>query len=230
MRVKRSALIVSGVCACSMVGGCGVTTTGTRTLEPMVATAPEFSLSARPCAIQTTGLLNLAQLPPGLEPTGPPLSELGPRGLLDEGTDGSVGNANESFQATATATGPKRLSQLAEEVTDYGTVASADRWLVGQKASNQPNDIPMYGNGVEVTPTIPGMGDDTLLYQIDKGAPYNSIPYAGSFVGDVYTDIQVREGDVIYALSIDSGAAANPATLAVSLAQKLMARERVVCG
>ena len=39
-----------------------------------------------------------------------------------------------------------------------------------------------------------------------------------------------NEGDVIYALSIDSGAAANPATLAVSLAQKLMARERAVCG
>jgi hypothetical protein len=196
----------------------------------MAATGPGFSLSAGPCAIQTTGLLELAQLPHGLEPTGPPQRELGSRSLLDDATDGSVGNASGSFQATAATAGPKRLSQLAEEVTAHGTVASADRWMLGQKASNQPNNLPMYGNGVEVTPTIPAMGDDALLYQIDRGAPYNSIPYSGPFVGDVYTDIQVREGDVIYALSIDSGPAANPAMLAVSLMQKLMAKERAVCG
>lgn len=122
------------------------------------------------------------------------------------------------------------LSQFAEEVTDYGTVASAERWMLGQKTSNQPNDIPMYGNGVEVTPRLPAMGDDALLYQIDKGAPYYAGPYTGPFVGDIYTDIQVRVGDVIYALSINSDPDANPAALAVSLVQKLMAKEKATCG
>lgn len=102
--------------------------------------------------------------------------------------------------------------------------------MLGQKALNKPNDIPMYGSGVELTPSMPRMGDDALLYEIDKGAPYNSVPHSGPFVGDVYTDIQVREGDLIYALSIDSGPGADPATLAVSLVQKLMAKEQAVCG
>jgi len=228
--VKRTAQVVFGLCICIILGGCGVPTGGTRALQPTADTVPDVSLSARPCAIQTVGLLNVAQLPPGLEPTGPPMSEVGPRALLDDGTDGSVGNANEYFRATTTAAAPKRVSQLAEEVTDYGTVASADRWMLGQRASNRPNNIPMYGNGVEVTPTIPAMGDDALLYQIDKGAPYSSIPYSGTFVGDIHTDIQVRAGDLIYALSIDSGPAANPATLAVSLVQRLIAKGRAVCG
>jgi hypothetical protein len=227
--VKRIAVIVSGVYACSVLGGCGVAPREAHTSGATAASVPGFRLSARPCAIQTAGLLDLTQLPPGLEPTGPPLSELGPGALLDDATDGSVGSANQYFQGTP-AVPPRQITQLAEEVTDYGTVASADRWMRGQRASNQPNDIPMNGNGVERTPRIPAMGDDALLYQIDKGARYNSNPYAGPFVGDVYTDIQVREGGVIYALSIDSGPAVNPATLAVSLVQKLMTKERAVCG
>ncbi len=158
------------------------------------------------------------------------MSELGPRALLDAGIDGSVGNANEYFQGITTDASPTQISQLAEEVIAYRSIAIADRWMLGQKASNQPNDIPMYANGVELTPTIPSLGDDAFLYQIDKGAPYDSTPYIGPFVGDIYTDIQVREGDVIYALSINSGPEANPAFLAVSLVQKLMTKEHAACG
>jgi hypothetical protein len=88
----------------------------------------------------------------------------------------------------------------------------------------------MYGNGVERVQQTPHLGDDTLLYQIDDGAPYVSTPYTGPFVGHIYTDIQVRDGDVIYALSIDSGPAADPASLAISLARALIAKEHSVCG
>jgi hypothetical protein len=185
------------------------------------------NLSARPCIIQTPGLLSLKDLPQGLTAAGPPQSAVGARGLLDNGTDGSVGHADQYFQENGMVSS---VSQVAEEVTDYGTVATAVRWMLGQEASNQPNDIPMYGNGVEVIPKLPVMGDDALLYQIDKGAPYHSGPYTGPFVGDIYTDIQVRVGDVIYALSIDANPDANSAALAVSLMRKLMAKETAACG
>jgi hypothetical protein len=225
--VKRGALTLMSLCACCVLGGCAVAARGASGAERSPSSYPDVNLSTRPCIIQTPGLLTLKDLPQGLTPAGLPESSVGPRSLLDEATDGSVGHADQYFQENGTVSS---LSQLAEEVTDYGTVASAERWMLGQKASNQPNDIPMYGNGVEVTPRIPAMGDDALLYQIDKGAPYSPGPYTGPFVGDIYTDIQVREGDVIYALSIDSGPGANPAALAVSLVQKLMAKETTTCG
>ena len=64
--------------------------------------------------------------------------------------------------------------------------------MLGQQGFESAERHPQYGNGVEVTPKIPVMGDDALLYQIDKGAPYDPGPYTGPFVGDIYTDIQVR--------------------------------------
>jgi hypothetical protein len=227
MHMKRGALSLISLCACCVFGGCGVAAGGALSAGRTASPYPDVNLSVRPCIIQTLGLLTLSDLPKGLAPAGTPQSSVGPQSLLDEATDGSVGHADQSFQENGTVSS---LSQLAEEVTDYGTVASAERWMLGQEASNRPNDIPMYGNGVEATPKIPVMGDDALLYQIDKGAPYDSGPYTGPFVGDIYTDIQVREGDVIYALSIDSGPDANSAALTVSLVQKLMAKEKATCG
>lgn len=227
MEVKHGALTLASLFVCSVLGACGVAAGGPPAAAGTATPYPEANLSARPCIIQTLGLLTLKDLPQGLSPTGPPESSVGPRSLLDNATDGSSGHADQYFQQNG-AVGA--VSQFAEEVTDYGTVASAERWMLGQKASNQPNDIPMYGNGVEVTPKIPVMGDEALLYQIDKGAPYDPGRYTGPFVGDVYTDMQVRNGDVIYALSIDSGPDANPAALAVTLVQKLMAKETATCG
>jgi hypothetical protein len=221
------------VCACVVLAGCGVGS-GAQPRGPKTAAYPDVNLSSRPCAIQTLGLLTQTQVPPNLAPAGAPSSEVGPRALLDNGTDGSVGSAIQSFQAISLKSSDvapaNQVSQFAEEVTDYGTVATAERWMSGQEASNQPNDIAMYGNGVERVQQTPHLGDDTLLYQIDDGAPYVSTPYTGPFVGHIYTDIQVRDGDVIYALSIDSGPAADPASLAISLARALIAKEHSVCG
>lgn len=224
--MKRGAVTLMSLCACCVLGGCGVAG-GAPSAGRTASRYPDVNLAARPCIIQILGLLNLSDLPRGLTPAGPPLSSVGTRSLLDEATDGSVGHADQYFQKNGTVSS---LSQLAEEVTDYGTVASAERWMLGQKASNRANDIPMYGNGVEAIPEIPAMGDDALLYQIDKGAPYDAGPYTGPFVGDIYTDIQVRVGDVIYALSIDSDPDADPVGLAVSLVQQLMAKETATCG
>lgn len=225
--MKHGARTLTSLCACSVLGACGVATAGPPAAAGTATPYPDVNLSARPCIIQTPGLLDLTDLPEGLTSAGPPQSAVGAQALLDDATDGSVGHADQDFQENGTGSS---ISQVAEEVTDYGTVASADRWMLGQKASNQPNDIPMYGNGVEVTPKIPLLGDDALLYQIDKGAPYHSGPYTGPFVGDIYTDIQVRVGDVIYALSINSDPDAKSAALAVSLVRKLMAKETAACG
>jgi hypothetical protein len=232
--VKRKAPVIVILVASALVTGCGVTPGGAQLSGPTTKPDPDVNLSARPCSIQTLGLLNQSQVPPNLTPTGPASSEVGPQGLLDSGTDGSVGNANEYFKAIAfvslKAAPANQVSQFAEEVTDYGTVATAERWMTGQEQSNKPNDIPMYGNGVERVQQTPTLGDETLLYQIDDGAPYNSSPFTGPFVGHIYTDIQVRDGDVIYALSIDSGPDADPASLAVSLVRALIAKEHAVCG
>lgn len=231
--MNRKAVVLS-LCASALLVGCGVAPGAPQPNGPTAKFFPDVNLSVRPCAIQTLGLLDEAQLPPNLTPTGPPSSEVGPRGLLGNGTDGSVGNANEYFRAISfkppNVAPASQVSQFAEEVTDYGTVASAKRWMSGQEASNQPNDIPRYGNGVERVPTTPKLGDETLLYQIDDGAPYTASAYTGPFVGHIYTDIQVRDGDLIYALSVDSGPTADPASLAISLVRALIAKERTVCG
>lgn len=102
--------------------------------------------------------------------------------------------------------------------------------MASQRGSNRFNTVPDYGNGVERVGRVPAVGDDAFMYQIDDGAAYNSAPHTGPYVGHIYTDIQVRVGPLMFALSIDSGPAANPAALAVSLMRSLMAKERSVCG
>jgi hypothetical protein len=218
------------------LGGCGVVP-GT-VHHPQHTTAfPDVNLSSRPCAIQTVTLLTQAELPPGLTPEGSPVSETGPRSLLDDTTDGSVGSVDATFQAVASAPAdPTAVTQLAhvvqvaEEIVDYGTVAIAERWMSEQKANNRPNDVPMYANGVERTPAVPSLGDDTLMYQVDQGAPYKPAPYDGPYIGTVYTDIQVRDGDLIYAISLISVPDTGVASLAVSVMRALIAKEQSVCG
>jgi hypothetical protein len=231
--VKRRVPVLVSLCASAVLVSCGVTQGAARPAGATTKPFPDVNLSSRPCAIQTIGLLTQSQLPPNLNPTSPASSELGPRGLLGDANDGSVGSASQYFQASGfeppKAALANQVSQFAEDVTDYGTVANAERWMTGQRASNQPNDIAMYGNGVERVPQTPPLGDESLLYQIDDGAPDNSSAYFGPFVGHIYTDIQVRDAAVIYALSIDSGPAAEPALLAVSLVRALIAKEHAAC-
>lgn len=235
--MNRRARILFGLCASVALGGCGVMPGAVHPAQHATA-FPDVNLSSRPCAIQTVTLLTRAQLPPGLTPQFPPLSETGPRGLLDGKTDGSVGSVHATFQSVgspvptgATAvTQHAHIVQVAEEIVDYGTVVIAERWMSGQTASNRPNDLPMYANGVERNPVVPTLGDDTLLYQLDQGAPYKPVPYDGPYVGSVYTDIQVRDGDLIYAISFISIPDTGMAPLAVAVMRALIAREQSVCG
>jgi hypothetical protein len=101
--------------------------------------------------------------------------------------------------------------------------------MAAQRESNQPNAIPDFGNGVERIAKPPALGDDTLLYQIDDGATDNSAPHTGPYVGHIYTSLEVRDGYLMFAVSLDSGPAAGAATLAVTIIRSLIAKERSVC-
>ncbi|MFZ0180342.1 MAG: hypothetical protein WAL84_10815 [Candidatus Dormiibacterota bacterium] len=127
-------------------------------------------------------------------------------------------------------TQPAHIVQVAEEIVDHGTVVVAQRWMSEQRANNRPNDLPMYANGVERTPAVPALADDTLIYQLDRGVPYKPAPYDGPYIGTVDTDIQVRDGDLIYAISFISVPDTGVASLAVSVMRALIAKEQSVCG
>ena len=235
--MRRTAPILSGLCLSLALGGCGVVPGVVRPAQ-RATSVPDVNLSTRPCAIQTVTLLTQAELPRGLTPHGPPISETGPRGLLGDKTDGSVGSVDATFVAVGSAgpstpsvaMQPARIIQVAEEIVDYGAVVIAERWMSEQKANNRPNDLAMYANGVERDPVVPALGDDTLLYQLDQGAPYKPVPYDGPYIGTVDTDIQVRDGDLIYAMSLISTPDTGMAALAVKMMRSLIARERSVCG
>ena len=229
--MNRRTRILSGLGASLALGSCGVVPGAAHPAQHATA-SPDVNLSSRPCAIQTITLLTQSQMPANLTPQAPPESELGARALLDDATDRSVGSASEYFQSVGMPypIPHPQIVQVAEEIVDYGTVATAERWMGGQEASNRPNDMPMYGNGVERVVATPVLGDDTFLYQIDDGAPYKPVPYNGPYIGTVYTDIQVRDGDLIFAVSITSVPDTGMASLAVSVVRALMAREHSVCG
>lgn len=216
------------------------------------STTPSGALDAShnvPCAISTAVLLNQSQLPPHMKSQAPALTTLGvigPYGDLTGKPDfpGSIGDTNEYFQwtgvsdaqlsktpdgATIYDTDPVQVILLAEEISDWGTLGNAERWMAGQRASNENNTNPRYGNGVERIPTVPAMGDDAFMYQIDDGAAYVAAPYTGPFVGHIYTNIEVRVGVVILALSIDAGPGAGPGALAVSTMQTMLANAESVC-
>lgn len=99
---------------------------------------------------------------------------------------------------------PSQVIQIAEQVSDFGAVSDAQHWMTQQRLNNPPNDKPMYGNGVTTNPAMPVLGDDTFAYQIDVGAPYQPGSYTGPLTGDVYTNLEVRQGSVIYAIAIDA--------------------------
>lgn len=235
--MKNRAWILSGLWMGLALSGCGAVHAGQQPARHTPSAAPEATHSTQPCAVQTTSLLTQAQMPPDMTPQGPPVSLKGPRSLLDDATDGSVGSAFQTFQpgAPAAPSGQANVEnaqivQVAEGIVDYGTVATAERWMGEQETSNRPNDVPMYANGVERVPEVVALGDATFMYQIDQGAPYKPAPYDGPYVGRVYTSLQVRDGDLIYAVSINSVRDTGMASLAISVVQALIAKERAVCG
>jgi len=217
-----------------MLGGCGVVPSGVQPARGTATAYPDVNLSSRPCAVQVISLLTTSEMPRGLSPQGPAQSETGPRSLLDNTTDGSVGSAFQYFQLSglaAPATAVRaQITQIAEGIVAYGTVAIAERWLSGQEVSHRSNDSPMFGDGVERSPQVPALGNDTFMYQIDIGAPYTSHNYVGPYVGRVDTNIEVRDGDLIYAIDIISVPDTGMAPLAISVIRALVAKERSVCG
>lgn len=255
--VSRTAHFGVGLVVAVAVAGCGVGqgrvsgSGGPSRASPQSKPAPDVNLAGQLCAIQTIRLLDLAQLPPHLTPEFPAASLLGAIGPYhDLGGGGpfypgSIGRAAEYFQWTGftshplqgvPANGalyvshPTQVFQLAEEIDDWGTLANATQWMATQRESNTLNTIPDYGNGVERVVPVPSMGDDAFMYQIDDGAAYISAPHTGPYVDHIYTGIEVRTGSLMFAVSIDSGPDANPAALGVSIMQRLMAKERAVCG
>lgn len=234
MEVIGRARVLSCLCAGLVLCGCGV---GRRGAQPAHGTAtafPDVKISSRPCAVQAISLLTASEMLPGVTPQGPATLETGPRALLGNATDGSVGSAFQYFQpagkSASTASSRAQIIQIAEGIVDYGTVATAQRWLSGQEASHRPNDSPMFGDGVERTPQAPALGNDTFIYQIDIGAPYTSHKYDGPYIGRVDTNVQVRDGDLIYAIDIISVPDTGMAPLAISFTRALIAKEQAVCG
>ena len=125
---------------------------------------------------------------------------------------------------------PHQIFQVAEATSDFGSVLTAKRWMASQRLEHPAEDVANYGSGVERSPAVPSMGDDTFIYQIDDGAPYDSTPFTGPYVGHVYTDVEVRVGGVIFAVSVDSGPSIDSASFAASVVSHLMANERSACG
>jgi hypothetical protein len=124
---------------------------------------------------------------------------------------------------------PKQVLQVAEQVSDFGVVSNAQNWMASQRQEHQPNTVPDYGYGVQGDPVVPTIGDDTFMYQIDNGAPYSSTPYTASYVGDVYTNIEVRQSQIVYAIAIDASPGVEAVSLGVSLIEKLIASEAGQC-
>jgi hypothetical protein len=209
-----------------------------------------------PCALQPGALLTLADMPAHLVVESPPEGRVGPLGLLDNGDayyPGYVGHSYASFDWSGFLSGPSgaagrqsspsipatgplyssspgQVLQVAEQVSDFGSLTNAQRWMTVQHQCNQPNDIPNTNNGVERDATVPRLGDDTLVYQLDDGAPPSFKPFTGPFVGHVYTDIVVRQGDLIFAIGIDSGPNIDAVSLAQSLIINLLAKDAAMCG
>jgi hypothetical protein len=100
--------------------------------------------------------------------------------------------------------------------------------VLGLKGRPEPSDT--RTNQAQAVSTVPSLGDDTFVYQMDDGALYTSTPYVGPYVGHIDTNVEVRDGELIFAVSVDSGASGDPVTLAVSVVRKLLAKEHTNCG
>jgi hypothetical protein len=125
---------------------------------------------------------------------------------------------------------PQRVFLVAEGVDNFGSVVNAEQWMRYQRHDNPQNMNPKFGNGVESDPTVAALGDDIFVYQLDRGAPTASSDYTGAFVGDVYTDLEVRTGALIYSISLDASPGVDAVGQAVSLVQHLMSKEAANCS
>lgn len=230
--MHRTACAAAALGVCLTLGACGVVPGGLYATEHLPL----------PCVINTNALIDTAQMPVGFTPDGPAQTELGPlyglHGISSYG--GYVGKVSQYFRyqpagsqtssinGASSASHAAEVFQIAAEISDWGTVSNAER--VSPRATNQPNDIPDFGNGVERDPLVPMLGDDTFAYQIDYGAPYSSKAYAGPFVGHIDTNLEVRQGDITYAMSMDTGPVIDSVSVTVLLMRRMLASKREVCS
>jgi hypothetical protein len=68
--------------------------------------------------------------------------------------------------------------------------------MASRRMEHPPEDIANYGCGVERSPTVPPMGDDTFIYQIDNGAPNTSTPFTGPYPGHVVSHLMAKEKSI----------------------------------
>ncbi len=207
-------------------------------------------VSDLPCVASTPGLLGPSDLPSGMVTEVAP-AEVG--GSFGSGFPGYVGASAAYFywsgipSPTAAPDGrpgafnvptglafyqqhPNQVVQIAEQVSDFGSASGAASWMSEQRRDYPPNNVADYGSGVTADPSVPALGDDAFMYQVDVGAPNSSTPFTGSFVGDVLTDYEVQEGGTVYAVAVDGAPGANGASVASSLMNQLLQRENSACG
>ena len=223
-------------------------------------TTPSATTAGLPCQLGDAVLLAASALPASMEAAGPPVTDtaLGLNDNGDSAYPGYVADTSEYFSWTGLTSGsaetivqqgyasavpssagatppsmfvppvsplysdyPAQVFLVSEEVSDFGRVSSAEAWLTGQRAIEAPGASGGPGAGVLKLPSVAPLGDDSFVYQTTASATSPS---------DTFTDIEVREGAAIYAVSIDSGANANAVALARALVAQLVERAAARCG
>jgi hypothetical protein len=114
---------------------------------------------------------------------------------------------------------PTQLFAIAEEVDNFGSISAAEQWMSLQRSGNAPNSNPKTNNGLEIDPPVSRIGDQTFAYQIIRAS-----------AGDVFTDVIIRQGDLILAVSDDGGPGSNGVNTASSLIRALLAKEQATCA
>jgi hypothetical protein len=111
-------------------------------------------------------------------------------------------------------------------------VAAAKSWLAERRQSYPVNDTPIKGSGLTTHPSVPSMDEDIFALQVDRSSPGGAgiATYTGPFVGDVYTDIEVREGVYVYSGGIDAAPRADAVSAATGLVQRMMSNQEGACG
>jgi hypothetical protein len=127
---------------------------------------------------------------------------------------------------------PTQILTISLEVDDYGSVAAAKSWLAESRQDYPVNDIPIEASGLTRYPSVPNLGDDTFAMQLDRSSAGGSgaTPYIGAFVGDVYTDIEIRDGSYVYSVGIDAPPEADAVSAATKLVGMLIAGQEAACS
>lgn len=127
---------------------------------------------------------------------------------------------------------PTQILAISLEVDDFGSVVAARSWMAEGRQSYPVNDIRIEGSGLTRYPSIPNLGDDTFAMQLDRASPGGSgiTPYRGPLVGDVYTDIEVRDGSYVYSVGIQAAPQADAVRAATKLVGLMIVRQRAACA